>query len=298
MAVKNKYKWFLAGLTFAILWSSAAAATKIALEEAQPLVIAVMRFGIASVIMLFIAHGVYRKALPKGKEWKQLAIYGLLNITIYLGIYIIAMQWVTASVGSLTIAVNPVFISFLSLIILRKPLKARVMGALIICIAGILIVGIPLLKDASVTPVGLILIIVSMLAYSIGTIYFTSKEWGSLHLFVINGWQTFFGGLFLLPFVLVGYSDANNHFGPQFWTGTLWLAIAVSIIAVFIWLWLLKLDAVKAGMWLFLCPVSGIIIAALWVGDSINGYTITGLVLVLAGLALSNFKAKDVKQID
>jgi len=43
-----------------------------------------------------------------------LAVYGLLNISIYLGMYVIAMQTITAGIGSLAVASNPVFISFLS----------------------------------------------------------------------------------------------------------------------------------------------------------------------------------------
>ena len=41
-------------------------------------------------------------------------IYGFLNITIYLGLYVIAMQNITAGIGALAIASNPVFISSLS----------------------------------------------------------------------------------------------------------------------------------------------------------------------------------------
>ncbi|HRB80554.1 MAG TPA: DMT family transporter, partial [Niabella sp.] len=84
---------------FAILWASASTATKIALKEAQPLVVAVSRFGVASIIMLFISHFILKNKLPKKTEWTKLAVYGVLNITIYLGLYVIAMKEVTASIG-------------------------------------------------------------------------------------------------------------------------------------------------------------------------------------------------------
>lgn len=44
-------KFIGVGIVFAILWSSAATATKIALESAQPLVIAVTRFLVAGSLM-------------------------------------------------------------------------------------------------------------------------------------------------------------------------------------------------------------------------------------------------------
>ncbi|ANH84162.1 hypothetical protein A8C56_22870 [Niabella ginsenosidivorans] len=290
----KKYQWLVAGLVFAILWSSASTATKIALKAAQPLIIAVARFGVAALIMLVIAHGILRKPLPKGKEWSQLIIYGLLNITVYLGLYVIAMQQVTASIGALTVAVSPVFISFMSVFFLKKPLSGQIILAICICLLGIIVVAWPLLDGASVTPLGLTLLVASMLSYSVGTIYFSSRNWHGMHLFVINGWQTLFGGLLLLPVALFTYKPLLNHFTWNFWGGTLWLAIPVSIGAVALWLALLKQDAVKAGMWLFISPVFGIIIAALWMQDPVSIYTIAGLLLVLGGLALSHFQARKV----
>lgn len=295
--MQAQYKWLLMGLLFAILWSSASTATKVALNDAQPLVIAVTRFGVAAIIMLFIAHVVLRKPLPKGKEWTRLIVYGFLNITIYLGLYVIAMQQVTASVGALTVAISPVFISFLSVFFLKKPLSAQIIAAICICLIGVFVVAWPLLEGASVTPLGLVLLIASMLSYSIGTIYFSSKNWDELHLFVINGWQTFFGGLMMLPVAWAIYEPAKNHLTENFWGGCLWLAVPVSIAAVALWLALLKEDAVKAGLWLFICPIFGIIIAALWVHDPISIYTITGVVLVVSGLALSRYNTKDAKKL-
>lgn len=290
--MSKKQVWLLTGIVFSILWASASTATKIALKEAQPLVVAVSRFGIAAVFMLFISHIVFKHRFPKGREWNQIAIYGLLNITIYLGLYVVAMKEVTASIGSLTIAASPVFISFLSLFILKKPLSSRILLALLVCIIGFIVVAWPLFDGVSVTVRGLTILIISMFSYSAGTIYFTSREWKDLHLLTINGWQTLLGGLFMMPFVVFTYKHHANHFAKDFWIGTVWLAILVSFGAILLWLRLIKEDAVRAGLWLFLCPIFGIVIAAILVGDKISLYTIIGVSLVLAGLAISHFDKK------
>lgn len=290
--MNNKQSWLITGFVFAILWPSAATATKVALKDAQPLVVAVFRFGIAAAIMLFVSHIILKNKLPRQREWKQLAIYGLLNIAIYLGMYVVAMKEVTASVGALTVAASPVFISFLSLIVLKKPIGARILLALLVCISGFVVVAWPLFADASVTTRGLVLLLVSMFSYALGTIYFTSRKWEGMHLLTINGWQTLLGGIFLLPFMLFTYKSGANLFSPGFWAGTLWLALPVSIAAVLLWLKLIKQDAVKAGLWLFLCPISGIIIAALLMGDKISLFTVGGLAMVLAGLGISHYNKK------
>ena len=247
--------------------------------------------------MLFFAHLLSKKTLPKGKEWTQIIIYGLLNITIYLGCYVIAMQHVTAGVGALAIATNPLFISFSSLFFLKKKLKSEIFVALLLGTLGVLIASWPLLKDASVTVSGLILLLFSMVSYSAGAIYFSVKKWNTLSILTINGWQTMIGGILLLPFTLYEYRGTKNHFDFKFWGGTLWLAIFVSIFAIQLWLWLLKRNTVKAGLWLFLCPVFGFAIAAIILNDVISGYTIVGVALVMIGLFLSQREAKQKEKV-
>lgn len=287
-----RIKWLVAGVLFAASWASAATATKIALTVAQPLVIAVVRFGIAAAIMLFIAHIIKRYRLPRKTEWKQIAIYGLLNITIYLGCYVIAMQTVTAGIGSLAIATNPVFISFLSVFFLKKKLTLPILVSIVVCMAGVLCAAWPLFGEATVTTTGLLILLFSMLCYSVAAIYFSEKKWNGLSLLTINGWQTLLGGLFLLPFTLFFYKADANQFNKTFWLSVGWLAIPVSIFAVQLWLWLLQTNAVRAGLWLFLCPLFGFVFAAWWMKDSISIYTIAGTAMVIVGLLLSKINAR------
>ncbi|HJW17721.1 MAG TPA: DMT family transporter [Flavisolibacter sp.] len=290
LQLNKSLRWFIAGTVFAILWASASTATKVGLTVAQPLVIAEVRFAIASLIMLSIAHLILKQRLPVKKEWMQLLLYGLLNITIYLGLYVVAMQNITAGIGALVVATNPVFISFFAVFFLRKKMHFAVIISLIVCTLGVLCASWPLLGNATVSMRGLVILLLSMLSYSIGAIYFTSKQWNGLSLVTINGWQTLIGGLILLPFMLFFYKGHDNQFNNKFWLSASWLAIPVSIFAVQLWLWLLQQNAMRAGLWLFLCPLFGFIIAALIMGDPISAYTIVGVLLVIVGLRLSRMK--------
>lgn len=282
--------WFVGGILFAVLWASASTATKIGLAVAQPLVIAEVRFALASFIMLIVAHVFMRQPLPTKNEWKQIAVYGFLNISVYLGLYVVAMQTITAGIGSLAVASNPVFISFISVFFLKQPLRFSLIISLAVCTIGVLLASWPLLGNATVSVQGLIILFVSMLSYSIGAIYFSSNNWKGLSLVTINGWQTFLGGLFLLPVTTFFYKNASNHFTSKFWLSVGWLAIPVSIFAVQLWLWLLKMNAVRAGLWLFLCPLFGFVIAALVLKDVISIYTVAGILLVIIGLLVSKRK--------
>lgn len=282
----RRIQLILAGAIFAFLWASAAAATKLGLGAVQPFVLFVPRFFLAAAILLFIAHVLLKKRLPRGREWRQVAVYGLFNISLYLGIYVVGMMEVSAGLGALATATNPVFISLMSTFWLRKPLKPLTVLSLALCLSGIGVAAWPLLADSYATPLGLGLVLGSMVTYSIGSIYFTASKWDDLHILTINGWQTFFGGLFLLPLMAAWYDPARNDFNLLWLLSTLWLVGPVSIVAVLLWLFLLKDNPVKASFWLFLCPVFGFAISAVLMHEPLSVYTFAGVMLVVAGLYL------------
>ena len=84
---------------------------------------------------------------------------------------------------------------------------------------------------------------------------------------------------------------ANLNFDLRFWLSLGWLVFPVSILAVQLWLRLLKTDAVKASMWLYLCPIFGFIYAAVLLKEPITIYTLGGTAFVLAALYLGQRKS-------
>jgi len=282
----------ITGIVFSILWPSASAATRIGLSYAQPFVISIFRFFLAGLLMLLITHVFLSQPVPEKKYWKKLSLYGLLNISIYLGIYIVAMQYASAGIGSLSIAANPVLISIISALYLKEKISASTFISLLICVAGIFIAAYPMLQTGFVTAKGIILLLISMFSYSVSSLYYSRQSWGGMHILTINGWQTILGGIFLLPMFFLTYQPNKNVFNTQMIASVIWLAVIVSIVAVQLWLYLLKDNPVKASFWLFLCPLFGFVIAAVLLKEPITLYTITGMALVLAGLYIVQRKRR------
>lgn len=281
------WKLIAVGLAFALLWSSASTATKFGLQSAQPFVIAVTRFFLAGALMLFFAHIVMRYPLPGRRQWRPLVIYGLLNISIYLGLYVLAMQQISAGLGSLAIAVNPVMISFIAAAWFGHRITAKNVWSLVICCLGVLVAAYPLLQKSYASPQGMLLLLISMLAYSTGALYYSRKDWGGLQILSINGWQTLIGGLFLLPVLWITYEPSRNHFDFRLAASVGWLAIPVSIGAMQCWMFLLNRNAIKATYWLFLCPLFGFILAHFLLAEPLGLYTLAGVILVIAGLYIA-----------
>ncbi len=289
-------RFIVAGLLFAALWASAAAAGKFGIQSVEPLLLFNIRFLIAGFAMLLYAHVFARNKLPRGAQWKPLLLYGLLNTTLSLGIYIIALQQVSAGIGSLAPAVNPLLITIFSGIVMKFRIRAVQWLSVALGMAGIFIATYPLLLNSTATIQGLLLMLLSMFCYSSGVVVYAKTDW-QISTFVINGWQVFFGGILLLPFSLLLHKEGFvNHFDARFWTSEAWLIIPVSIISVQLWLYLLKVDAVRASLWLFLCPLFGFVYAAFLLNEKITLYTVAGTALVIAGLYLG--QKKRVSDVD
>lgn len=275
-------KTIFIGVVFAMLWASASAVGKFAIQSVEPLVLFSIRFLIAGVLMIGFARIVKSEMMPSGKDWKPLIIFGLFNTTLYLGIFIVSLQFITAGITALTIALNPVMISILS----SFSLKRKVTGAEWLSIGvgtfGVGLATYPLLVSNVISWIGVALLLLCMVAYSYGSVYYSSVQW-NLSRLSINGWQVFLGGLMLLPFTLYFY-QGTSQFDLKFWLFEFWLVIPVSVISVQLWLYLIQADTVRASMWLFLCPIFGLIYSAFLLHEPFSVMTAAGAVLVLASL--------------
>ena len=285
------------GLLFSILWASASVATKFGVQSAAPLVLANIRFFIAGILLLGFSYGFAKDAsfrLPDKKELLQLSLFGLLNTTLYLGIYVYAIKYTTAGIGSLAVSTNPLIIVLLSAWWLkRKPGRDEWLG-IFLGMTGIGVAAFPLLESSSATAAGIILLLLSMLSVSAASVYYATIQWKLPNL-LINGWQVLLGGIFLLPATLLFGDTATMKWDLQFWGSVLWLSLAVSIIGLICWFYLLRIDTVKASLWLFLCPLFGFFFAWWLMGEPITAYTVGGTILVIAGLYAGKRKKLEKK---
>jgi drug/metabolite transporter (DMT)-like permease len=276
-----------AGLLYAALWASASVATKYGVQSVHPFILANARFFIAGIGMLLFVYGIQRpqNAWPRGKQWGQLTLFALLNTTIYLGAFVLALKQVSAGIGSLSTATNPLFITLLSALWLRRMPRWTELGGLLLGLFGVGIATYPLLQNSYATLEGLLILLVGMVSVSAATVYYARVDW-QLPTLVINGWQVLIGGLLLLPFTLVFADFSTAHYDTRFWLSVFWLIIPVSVAALQLWFFLVRLDPVRAALWLFLCPIFGFVYAYFLLDEPITLYTLVGTGLVICGLWL------------
>lgn len=281
-------RFIFGGIVFSALWASASIAGKFGIYSAEPLTLFTIRFLIAGSILLGYVLIAGKWQTPTSKEWMQLGIFGAFNTTLYLGIFIIALHEVAAGITSLMIALNPLLISLLSSVWMKRPVTRREWISILLGMAGVAIATYPLLENGYATLSGMVLLTLSMLTYSIGSVYYASVKW-TLGRSVINGWQVLIGGLLLLPFTLI-FEGGGTTYDTRFWLSLTWLIIPVSIVAVQLWLYLLKVDTVRASIWLLVCPIFGLLFSTWLLDEPFTFYTALGAMLVLVSLYLGQKK--------
>ena len=178
-------KNILIGILFAMLWSSAAVATKFGVLSVPPLILGNVRFFIAGFVL--IAYAIFSKQYrkPTGDEWKHLAFFGFLNTTLYLGLYVYAMKYTAAGIGSLAVSTNPLLIVLISGWLIGRKASRKEWISIILGILGIYIATIPLLNNSQTNLFGLFLLSLSMVAVSFASVYYAKTRW-SLSNILIN----------------------------------------------------------------------------------------------------------------
>lgn len=277
-------QFILLGIIFAIFWSSASVAAKIGVQSMEPLALFQFRFFLAGILLLTY-HAVFEKwQWPNREEIIALSVFGFLNVTLYLTLFVLAINEVAAGIGSLSVSIGPVLMAIIGGLILGKKIEPRQIFGLLFGFGGVFIAVWPLLKNSFATLRGLTYLFLGMLSYSLAAVYFAEKKW-NLSRYAINGWQVLFGGIFMLPLTLY-LKKEPIVFSTENILSILWLTIPVSLLAVNLWLKLIKIDAIKAAFFLFLCPIFGFIFSSFILNEPFTWHTMMGLLLVLIGLYL------------
>jgi probable blue pigment (indigoidine) exporter len=269
-----------------MLWASAAVATKFGIRTTDPLILANVRFLIGGSAMLFYVHILRREKLPKRHIWKPLFLFAFLNTTIYLGAFVLSMKTVSAGIGSLTTAIGTLFVVIIASVWLKRKLRWFEITGIAIGLIGSITAIWPTLQNSHASFAGLLILLFGVVSISVASVFYTRIDW-QLPALVFNGWQVLIGGILLLPFTLIFADFSHSQFEMTFWLGLSWLIVPVSVIGLQLWFYLLKQDAVRASLWMLLCPVFGFLYASIILQEPLTWHTFLGTAFVITGLTVA-----------
>ena len=272
----------LAGLAFALIWSSAFTSARIIVADAPPILSLSLRFLISGLIGIAFARCLGQSWRLTAGQWRATIVFGLCQNALYLGLNFVAMQTVEASLASIIASTMPLAVGFAGWVIFRERLSA--LGVLGLCAgAG----GVALIMGARIQAgadfYGIALCFIAVASLTVATLMVRGASSGG-NLLMIVGLQMLVGSaILLIPGLLFDQPLVN-------WSVKLVLAFSYTVlmpglVATFIWFWLVqRIGAVKAATFHFLNPFFGVMIAAVLLGETLRIWDIVGVLVIMFGI--------------
>ena len=275
-------KALLAGLTFALIWSSAFTSARIIVTNAPPLTISALRFLIAGVIAVAIARALGQSLRLTPQQWRLTIIFGVCQNSLYLGLNFTAMQTVEASLAAIIASALPLLVALANWLIWREQVRPLGLIGLFAGIAGVvLIMGSRL--TAGVDPFGILLCGIGAMALAFATLAVRGASSGG-NVMTVVGFQMLIGSAVLwVPALLFETWEVN--WTPAVIVAFVYTILVPGLIATIIWFWLVRrIGAIRAATFHFLNPFLGVVIAAILLGEKIGPLDIVGVLVITFGI--------------
>lgn len=274
----------LAAALTTLIWSSAFAAVTHGLRAFSPAELALLRSGIASLLLAApVALGLIR--LPPRRDWPAIALLGLLGISVYQLTLGYAMTHIGAGTAAVIIALTPGVTSTLAALRLGESLSARMLAGLAVAFAGVVLVTLGSGRELRFEPLALLMLVCVLVT----SIYFVWQK-PLLARTTPLGFTTasiFAGTLGLLPFGLHLPEKLLLAPLPQI-ASAAYLGVAPTVLGYLAWNWALsRAPASTVSSFLYAQPLLASLIAWVWLGQTLGALVIAGGVLAIGGVILT-----------
>lgn len=285
-----------AGLTFALIWSSAFTSARIIVTNAPPLTVSAIRFLIAGIIAIALARAMGQSFRLTRQQWRLTVVFGICQNALYLGLNFMAMQTVEASLAAIIASSLPLLVALIGWAAMGERVPPLGTAGLVAGIAGVLLImGTRLTQGVDLT--GIALCVTGALALAIATLSVRGAAAGG-NLMMVVGLQMLVGSAALwVPALTFETWEAN--WTPMVVAAFAYTIIVPGLIATLIWFWLVRrIGAVRAAAFHFLNPFFGVVIAWALLGERIGSLDIVGVVVIALGiLAVQVSKAHAAREM-
>lgn len=272
----------LAGLAFALIWSSAFTSARIIVADAPPILSLSLRFLISGLIGIAIARMLGQTWRLTPGQWKATIVFGICQNALYLGLNFVAMQSIEASLASIIASTMPLAVGFAGWVFFSERLSwVGILGLLAGAVGVALIMGARMQDGADLF--GIVLCFIAVASLTVATLMVRGASSGG-NILMIIGLQMLVGSVLLaVPGLLLEHKVVL--WSPKLVLAFSYTVLMPGLVATFIWFWLVqRIGAVKAATFHFLNPFFGVAIAALFLGESLRIWDIIGVVVIMVGI--------------
>jgi drug/metabolite transporter (DMT)-like permease len=270
------------GLAFALMWSSAFTSARIIVAAAPPITTLALRLVISGLLGIAIAAAMGQKIRLTRGQWVSVAVFGVSQNALYLGLNFVAMQWIEAGFASIIASTMPLIVAFLGWAVFRDKLGPLAIAGLVLGFAGVgLIMGTRLSGGVDLT--GVMLCVAAALALAVATLTVRGAAGGG-NLLMVVGLQMLVGALVLAPFGLA-FEEHTVRWSWQLVLAFAYTTLVPGLAATWVWFALVaRIGPVRASTFHFLNPFFGVSIAAALLGEALGWLDALGVGIITIGI--------------
>jgi drug/metabolite transporter (DMT)-like permease len=275
--------YWAAGLTL-VLWSSSYAAISYGLQVFTPGEIALMRFAVATaVLMVPVALGHIK--LPPKRDWALLALLACFGHFFYQLSLGYSMTRLSAGAAAVVISTVPSVTAVLAMLRLKEHISTRAAIGLGVAFVGTLLVTLGRGHSIHFEPLAFLVFVAVLCSAS----YFVLQKplLARTDAIGFTAASLFVATILFLPF---GTALPGKLVTVR-WTqllSILYLALFPTVVGFVCWSFALgRAPASRVASFLYLQPLMGCLIAWLWLGEIPTWLTVLGGTLAVVGVVLA-----------
>ncbi len=271
------------GLIFALIWSSAFTSARIIVEAAPPMASLAVRFAISGAVGIGLARILGHSWSLSRAQWRSVAIFGICQNALYLGLNFIAMQWIEAGLAAIIASTMPLIVAAANWTVFRERLPVVGILGLIAGFGGVALIMVQRLSGG-VDMLGVTLGLIAALALAVATMTVRGASSGGGSVLMIVGLQMLVGSAALLPFA-VAFETWVVTWSWGLVAAFTYTVFAPGLLATWIWFLLVqRIGATRAATFHFLNPFFGVAIAAMILSEALTGIDILGVAIIAGGI--------------
>ena len=285
----------------ALFWAGNAVMARALHHLLPPATMAFWRWVLALLLLFpFVMRPMYEQRALLRANWARLALLGVLGVGCYNTFLYAALQTTTATNGVLISSMTLLLILLIGRALFGVRMTRRQQVGIVLSLAGV--VGIVSRGDISALAQldfnhGDLLLIGGALTWALYTVLLRWRPAGIDTLAFLGA--TVVGGivLLMLPLYLVELASGRVAvWNAATGAGMVYFAVFPSILAYLFWnRGVEQVGANRAGLFLYLIPVFGIVLAITLLGERLHLFHLVGAALIFAGIYISTTGASGTK---
>jgi drug/metabolite transporter (DMT)-like permease len=287
-----------AAVTVALIWGLSFVAASVVLTTLSPVVLATLRFTIASALFLpVILRELNKGSRPSMSDLRETAYLGFLSISLYFWLQYTGVKYAGAGVSALlVVGFIPILTGVASSFMLGETLSRWKVAGSASGFLGVGLITVPKLTDVHVNTgflFGVICLLGNAVCWSLYSTMSRRLMQRTGKPLLVTAYVTLSGTLVLLPLSLASDWSAVRLLTQSQWLSVLYLAIVCSGGGYLLWNYALsRLESVRAAIWLYLEPVAAFVGEALLLGIMPDALTAGGGLLIMVGALLTSAAKK------